>query len=171
MKVEWIEDAPSPQKPTPLPSVVQVNVPSKQPSWLLIAIVAVCAYLYWTRQQPQPSPQPDDQTIVVDDDTQPQPQPTPVDLKGSTLVFVLENTSPTANQTEVMLSVNTQELRSRGFEGFRRYDEEQAEVQSLVEHAVSKNTPSPFVVLMRDKKCIKLAPFPKSPAELEAFLR
>jgi hypothetical protein len=84
---------------------------------------------------------------------------------------VLEGTAPTAEQTEVMLSVTTQSLQARGMKGFRRYDDDQPEVEKLVSFAVSKNTPSPFVALMRNKEPIRLAPFPKTPQELQAFLR
>ncbi len=74
-----------------------------------------------------------------------------------------------------MLSVTSESLKQRGFAGFRRYDDDQAEVQPLVEYAVSKNTPAPFVALVRKgasgTDVLKLASFPKSAAELEAFLR
>jgi hypothetical protein len=173
MKIEWVDDLPPEPKQNPLPSVVQVNVPSKQPNWLIIIALAVLAYLYFQSRQPEPAPQPDDQTVIVDDDKQsPQPAPTPVDLKGATLVFVLENLSPTVEQLEVMLSVTNEGLQKKhGMAGFVRYDEEQPEVQALIDFAVSKNTPSPFVALMRNKECIRLASFPRTPAELEAFLR
>jgi hypothetical protein len=163
--IDLTEDSPSQQS-------VATN-PKQQPPWLLIAIIAIAGWLYFSRQQSSPDPNPDDQSVIVDDESQPNPQPspTPVDLRGATLVFVLENIAPSDQQTEVMLSVTTESLKARGMAGFRRYDEEQSEAQSLVELAVSKNTPSPFVALVRDKQCLRLASFPKSKAELEAFLR
>jgi hypothetical protein len=146
--------------------------PSRPFPWLLVIVILVAGYLYFSRQNNQPKPPPDDQSIViVDDERRTNPQPAPVNLQGSTLVFVLEALSVTAQQQEVMLSVTTDGLRGRGMEGFRRYDDDQSEVQELVSFAVSKNTPSPFVALLKDKKILKLAPFPTTSAELEAFLR
>jgi hypothetical protein len=146
--------------------------PRKQIPWMLIAVIAFAGYLFWVDRRSAP-PQPDDQTIV-DGDTRPNPapQPTPANLKDTTLVFVVEALTTSAEQMDVMLSVTNDGLRSKyGMEGFRRYDDDQAEVQKLIEFAVAKNTPPPFVALMKDKQPIKLAPFPKTPLDLEAFLR
>lgn len=164
MMIDLTEDTP----------VTPAAKPKQQVPWLLIAVIVIAGYLYFSKQAPSPSPNPDDQTIIVDDENQPSPQPQPqpsIDLKDATLVFVLEAIAPTAEQTNVMLSVTTQSLQARGMKGFRRYDEEQPEVQELVDLAVSKNTPSPFVAILKDKAILRLASFPKTPAELEAFLR
>lgn len=174
MKVKWVEEElPSEPKPRPIPSVVQVNVPAKGiPWWVLVAIVAaVLLWLNYEGPRPEPSPQPDDQVVVIDDDKQPEPQPAVTDLKDATLIFVYERMTPSASQVMVVTSVTTEGLQARGMKGFRPYDKDQSEVKALVDYAVAKNTPPPFVALVRNKEPIKLAPFPASPAELEAFLK
>lgn len=153
---------------TPQPSPKAAGLPWWVP---VAAIIGVWFWFTYQASRPDPAPQPDDQSIVIEDDTQPSPQPITTDLKDSTLIYVYEGTAPTASQVEVMASKTTVELQARGMKGFRKYDQQQSEVVALVDYAVSKNTPPPFIALVRNKEPIKLAPFPASPAELEAFLK
>lgn len=142
------------------------------PWWVPIAaIIAVWFWFTYQANRLDPAPLPDDQSVVVDDDDKQSPQPVPVNLKDSTLIFVYEGTAPTASQVEVMTSITSASLQARGMKGFRKYDQQQNEVTALVDYAVSKNTPPPFIALVRDKQPIKLSSFPSSPTDLEAFLK
>ena len=146
--------------------------PSGLPWWVPVAaIIGVWFWFTYQANKPDPAPQPDDDVVIVDDDQQPSPQPIATDLKDSTLIYVYEGTAPTASQVEVMASKTTVDLQSIGMKGFRKYDQQQSEVAALVDYAVSKNTPPPFIALVRNKEPIKLRSFPTSPAELEAFLK
>lgn len=143
------------------------------PCWIVIAIGFALFVAY--QRSPSPTPDPDDVVIVDDEKSQPQP-PRPdgdkIELKDTTLIFVLENSAPTAAQTEVMLSVTTESLVAIGMKGFRRYDEEQPEVQQLVDYAMSKQIASPFFAIVRDKKPpIFLAEFPKTKESLWSLLK
>ena len=158
------------------------TAPAKEkpfPWWIVIAIgfALFLAYQRFNPPSPGPTPDPDDVVIVDDEKTQPQPQPPmpdgdKIDLKDTTLIFVLENSAPTAAQTEIMLSVTTESLVAIGMKGFRRYDEEQPEVKQLVDFAMSKQISSPLIAIVRDKKPpIFVAEFPKTKETLWSLLK
>ena len=139
----------TPQTPETLPS---------RPPWLLLAVVLLVAWMFWSGRNPQPQPNPDDQTIIIDDD-QP-PKPDVISIDGGWLVFVLEKTSPTADQSEVLTDgAFFDSLKSKGMIGHRTYDDEQIEAKPLIDWAVGRGLAPPLVFVVKDKQPKKAVAF------------
>lgn len=138
----------TPQTPTAMPS---------RPPWLLIAVVMIAGWLFVSgRNEPTPTPDPDDQTIVIDDDQ----QNDGVSIDGGWLVFVLEKTAPTADQSEVLTdSAFFDSLKSKGMVGHRSYDDEQAEAKPLIDWAVGRGLAPPLVAIIKNKQILQAVTF------------
>lgn len=156
----------------------QASIPlgnqSTGPSWQTVVLVLVIAFFAWQYfDSPKPSPNPHDDTIIVDDEKQPKPDPdNVVDYSGATIYFINEKPATSADEKMVIAHGTSDAfIASRKLEGFRWWDEEQDEAKAIVDHAVAKNTPPPIVALIRDKTVLRLAPIPKTVAELEALLK
>lgn len=150
---------------------VQPNEPksSNWLSWFLVAAIAFFAWNYY-HNQVKPAPDDDKSVIIDEDDEQASPEPV-IDTKGAWLVFVLENTTATADETLVLQGIDDDWGKSRGLKGVRRSDEEQEPGKSLVEYGIGRGVASPLMAIVRDKTPIKVSPFPKTKAEIEAFIK
>jgi hypothetical protein len=157
---------------------VPPNEPKSNSLWTY-AIIALLCFVGWTQYQKRYTPAPDDDTIIIDEDKRnspdPNPQPTPqpvVDFKGATVYFINEKPASTASEIEVIQYGSSDSfIKSRGFKDFRWWDDDQEEAKLIVDHAVSKNIPPPFIAIIRNKDVLKIAPLPKSITDLEAFVR
>lgn len=151
--------------------LVQPSEPKSNPLWTY-AIIALLCFVGWNLYQKHYAPAPDDDdTVIIDeDDNQPTPEPV-IDTKGAWLVFVLENTTATADQTLLLQGIDDDWGKSRGLKGVRRSDEEQDPGKSLVEYGIGRGVASPLMAIVKDKTPIKVAPLPKTKAEIEAFIK
>ncbi|MCD0459134.1 hypothetical protein [Roseiconus lacunae] len=116
-------------------------------------ILAYCIHHYGD-QQHQIEPAPFDQQDERQDEKRESK-----DLSGCWLVFVIENTAPTAEQIEAMREYDAEAVEALGMKGFFRIDEEQEEAQSLIQYALGRGVGTPAVFLMRDKEPIACEPF------------
>jgi hypothetical protein len=108
-----------------------------------------------------------------DKEEQVEPQPVDPVVKGDVLVAVLEKRATTVEQ-ELVLRAKDEFVEKYKLAGFRTLDnDDHPTVDPFLKYAEMKrvDVAAGGVFLVRDKKIVKCAPFPKDKAALEGFLK
>jgi len=145
------------------PLVIPSKSESKQPNWLLVAIIVAAGWWFITNQSDSsPHPQPDDQSIIDGGDS------VPINIDGCSIVLVFEKTAPTADQSELLTDFAFfDDLKSQGMQTYATFDEEQPEAKPYVDYANGRGLAPPMIAIVRDKQIQRAGPFTSRQSVME----
>lgn len=131
-------------------------------NWTVVVLAIVALWFFAGRPSPGPEPDNDDREEQIDDDRQA--------ISGSWLVFVLEKTSPTADQAEVLNDVAFfEELKQKGMIAHRTYDDDQPEAKPYIDYANGRGLSPPLVAIVKDREILMVKPFKDRKSVTEAI--
>jgi hypothetical protein len=156
---------PKPDAKKQADAVVVETMPAKckpRINWTVVVVAVAALWFFAGRPTPGPDPYDDDREEQIDDDRQA--------ISGSWLVFVLEKTSPSADQAEVLNDVAFfEELKQKGMIAYRTYDDDQAEAKPYIDYANGRGLSPPLVAVVKDREIVLTKPFKDRTSVTEAI--